>query len=119
MLNGREREAAAEAASRWPKSKADLFIRQYAYCGKPIRSEQAAIKCIYKRPDALQMAAPEVRLACQRGQISPTGIEQAFRDLIAFCQSKGQNYMDLLDNNPAYLADLLLQGVRQGDLFGV
>ena len=117
MLTVREREVAAQVAARWPKRKADLFIKTTTVNGKPIRTEWGAIDLITAKPNSAGMGSPEVRLACQRGQMTLEGIEQAFRDLAAYCRSKGLNYMDLLDRNPEELANLLLEGVRQDGLF--
>lgn len=117
MLTVREREVAAQVAARWPKRKADLFIKTTTVNGKPIRTEQGAIDLISTKPGAAGMGSPEVRLAYQRGQITPEGIEQAFRDLTAYCRSKGLNYMSLLDYNPEHLSELLLEGARQDGLF--
>jgi hypothetical protein len=63
------------------------------------------------------MGAPEVRLAWHRGQLTADGIERAFRDLNAFCKSKGTHYLNLLNEEPQQLAEVMMDGVRQNGLF--
>lgn len=117
MLTIREREVLAQVAVRWPRQRANLFMKNMTHRGQPIRSEYDAIRCIAEKPDTVSMGAPEVRLAWHRGQLTVEGIERAFRDLCAFCKSKGTHYLNLLDQEPQQLAEVMMDGVRQNGLF--
>ena len=106
MLTQNEREAVCRQLISWPKRQANRFLHTVTQKGQPITTERQTLALLRQRA-ILRFAAPEVAVATLRQELTYAGIEQAFRDLSAFCRQRGYIYLELLENNPEFLGDLM------------
>lgn len=106
MLTHNERVKVQQQLLCWPKRQAHRFMHTLT---PAVVTERKALTLLRRHPRSALYMSPEVALAVHRETLTLAGVETAFRDLSAFCRQRGYIYLELLENNPEFLATLMVE----------